>query len=145
MNTASRTALAVGGGYLLGRTRRLRFALLIGSAVTGRTLPTSPADLLRIGSALAADSAEFRRVRGAVRARLFPAGRAAVVAAAGHQLETLTARLSPPDDVLAADVDRDAGAVTIGEPLAVLAPVDVVFGDHARRVSENGHLPEGAP
>lgn len=134
---ASRIALAVGGGYLLGRTRKLKFAIVVGGAVTGRRLPTSPTQLLRMGAKVVAASPEFTRLSEAVRGRLLVAGRDAAIAAAGYQMELLTDRLTarlelletparPPRDV---DVHVDADVV---EPTAD-APELAALGAAASR------------
>jgi hypothetical protein len=99
---AQRIALAVGGGYLLGRTKKLRFALLVGGAITGRRLPTSPPQLVRMGAKVVAASPELSRLGDAVRGRLLVAGREAALAAAGHRMDELTGRLSARLELLEA-------------------------------------------
>lgn len=94
MNTPTRIVVAVGSGYLLGRTKKLKFAIAVGGAVTGTRLPTSTADLLRLGWRLVDVSPELTRLKSAVRGQLLVAGRTAAIAAASHHLEALTQRLT---------------------------------------------------
>lgn len=94
MSVTPRIAVAVDGGYLLGRTRKLRFAIVIGGAITGRRYPTSVADLLRMGARYVNASPELDRLKDGVRDRLLIAGRDAAIAIAGYQLEALTLRMT---------------------------------------------------
>lgn len=161
MNSTSRTVIAVGGGYLLGRTRKLRFALVVGGAVSGRRLPTSVADLLAMGWKVVAVSPEFVRLGDAVRAQLLPVGRAAAIAAAGRQIEALTARLAAQVDTLTISPDTTAAATSpapvagvaeiepaepVGPDIETLAPVEIIVveDDDTSRATENGHLIQGA-
>ena len=41
MQTPARVALAVGGGYLLGRTKKLRVAMTLAGLVAGKRLNTA--------------------------------------------------------------------------------------------------------
>ncbi len=168
---ASRIVLAVGGGYLLGRTKKLKFAITVGGAVTGRQLPASATDLLRMGWKFVAASPELTRLRDAVRGRLLVAGRDAAIAAAGYQMEVLTGRLTARLELLEDSTGPDAvpgstgsavAAVTAepatasestpvdpgmaGEPITVVAPDAGQADEHlGSRASSNGHVQEGAP
>jgi hypothetical protein len=54
MANGAKVALAVGAGYLLGRTKRTRLALMLAAAgITGK-FPSSPTDLSRTASSLSA-------------------------------------------------------------------------------------------
>lgn len=83
-------AAAVVGGYLLGRTKKMKFAIMLGSALAGKKISTNPADLLAQASKLIAASPELQRVDQAVRGRLLEAGKEAAMAAASSRMETLT-------------------------------------------------------
>jgi hypothetical protein len=111
-----RIALAVGGGYLLGRTRKLKFAILVGGAITGRRLPTSPTELLRMGAKVVAGSPELTRLSEAVRGQLWVAGRNAAIAAAGYQMEALTARLNARLELLENPDGSLGPVITASEP-----------------------------
>ena len=141
---APRIALAVGGGYLLGRTRKLRFAIVVGGAITGRRLPTSATELLRMGAKVVAASPDFARLSEAVRGPLLVAGRNAAIAAARHHMEVLTDRLTaqlellepahPALDVAAPEPTAEApAAVGPGavEPRFAVAPITVSVPDPA--------------
>lgn len=89
MKAGPQLALAIGAGYLLGRKRRLRWALVLAAAgATGRMGGASGAlvsQLRRIGS-----ESELGEIAGTVRGPLLQAGKAAVLAAVGSRLESVT-------------------------------------------------------
>lgn len=71
---------------------------MIGGAVTGRHLPTSPSELARMGAKVVAASPDLSRLSEAVSGRLLVAGRDAAIATAGYQIEVLTGRADAADD-----------------------------------------------
>jgi hypothetical protein len=87
MQTPARVALAVGGGYLLGRTKKLKLALTLGSVIAGRKLSAN--GLLGHGVEALRDSPEFDRLRE----QLTGAGRTAAMSAATSSLGRLSDRI----------------------------------------------------
>ncbi|HVV12793.1 hypothetical protein [Amycolatopsis sp.] len=86
-------AVAVGAGYLLGRTKKMRLALMIAAAgATGRA-GTSPQALLRNGLKELGASAELGKVTDIARDQLLGAAKAAAVTAASSRIEALNARI----------------------------------------------------
>jgi hypothetical protein len=86
MKRAGRIALAVGIGYVLGRKRKLRAALLLGAAAaTGR----GPA-----GRLLGGGSDDTPAGDGGMLGRLGEAGKAAARTAAGRPIDLLAERLN---------------------------------------------------
>jgi cobalt-zinc-cadmium efflux system membrane fusion protein len=47
MSDNSKIALGVAGGYLLGRTKKMKLALSLGGLLIGQKIPTNPRDLLK--------------------------------------------------------------------------------------------------
>ncbi|RAY13615.1 hypothetical protein DPM19_18220 [Actinomadura craniellae] len=88
-------ALAVGAGYCLGRTRKLRWALaLAGVGASSRKLPKGPAgELVAQGTQLLGSSPELKALAENVRGSLSEAGRAAAVAAVNNQMDALSTKL----------------------------------------------------
>src|SRR4051794_32163454 len=105
MDARMRAALAVGGGYLLGRTKKLKFALTVGSMVAGRKGANG---LLGQGIDLFRESPEFDRLRG----QLAGAGRSAALSAAAGSLGRLTDRIEygKDNDSDEDEADEEQGA-----------------------------------
>lgn len=93
MGNGVRIAAAVGVGYLLGRTRKMRVALmLVGAGATGK-LGKSPAMLLRQGMNVLGSSKELSTLTDTVRGRLAEAGKAAAVTAVSSQVDSLSDKI----------------------------------------------------
>jgi hypothetical protein len=88
----ARVALGVAGGYLLGRTKKMKLALMLGGMAAGRRAG-GPRELLSQGSKLLDASPELSRIVGDVRGRLLEAGKDAAMAVAVRQVEALTDRV----------------------------------------------------
>jgi len=85
-------ALGVAGGYLLGRTKKLKFAMMLGGMAAGRRAG-GPGQLLAQGTKLLGRSPELARLTDELRGRLLEAGKGAAVAVATRQVENLTERM----------------------------------------------------
>jgi hypothetical protein len=96
----ARVALGVAGGYLLGRTKKMKLALMLGGMAAGRRAG-GPGELLGQGTKLLAASPELSRLVSEVRGRLLEAGKGAVVAVATRQVESLTDRVGKRVESLA--------------------------------------------
>jgi hypothetical protein len=91
MNDSTKIALAVLGGYALGRRKKAKMALLLGSALVGKRL-----DMRSLGKEVMgrlSESPEVGRIVGDVRGELMSTGRAAAMAALSRPLENLADRL----------------------------------------------------
>ncbi|WP_232665601.1 hypothetical protein [Pseudonocardia sp. TRM90224] len=86
-------ALGVAGGYFLGRTKKMKLALMLGGMVAGRRAG-GPGELIAKGTSLLSSSPELSKLTGEVRGRLVEAGKAAALAVAARQVESLTDRVS---------------------------------------------------
>ncbi|MET9021740.1 hypothetical protein ABZV93_17305 [Actinopolymorpha sp. NPDC004070] len=87
MNNSTKIALAVVGGYVLGRRKKARFALLLGSALIGKRL-----DLRSLGQEAferLSESPQFGRIRDEVTGELASTGRAAAMASLSRPLDRL--------------------------------------------------------
>ncbi|MGY1894880.1 hypothetical protein ACW9HR_28825 [Nocardia gipuzkoensis] len=105
MKGGGRIALGVGIGYLLGRTRKMRFALSLAGAAMAKRSTGTPGDLLERGTSLLKSSPELTRITDTVRGELLGAARSAAVTAASSRLDALNARLQQ-GSTLPADEDR---------------------------------------
>jgi hypothetical protein len=87
-----RVALGVAGGYFLGRTKKMKLAMMLGGMAAGRRAG-GPGDLLKTGTKLLNSSPELSRLTDEVRGRLLEAGKGALLAVAARQVESLTDRV----------------------------------------------------
>ena len=110
MANGSKVAMAVGAGYLLGRTRKMRVALMLAAAgVTGK-FPGGPTQLVAQGLKSLGASADVSQLSQQLRGELLAAARAAAVAAATHQVDSLNDRLQGVTSTVGADeVLEDVG------------------------------------
>jgi len=85
--------VAVGVGYLVGRTRKLKLLMsLAGAGASGR-LGKNPAGLVKQATRLLDSSPELKTLTETVRGRLLEAGKAAAVTAASSRIDALSDRL----------------------------------------------------
>lgn len=92
MKAGPRVVLAVGVGYLLGRTRKMRLALMIAAAgATGKA--GGARQLLQRGLRGLADSPEFGQITDSLRGELLTAAKSAAASAATSRVKSLNSRL----------------------------------------------------
>ncbi len=98
MKRGAQTAAAVIAGYLLGRTKKMRLALMIAAAGATGKHGTNPTGLLRAGLSRLSDSAELGKLTDSVRGELLDAARAAATKAATSRIESLSQKLTESSD-----------------------------------------------
>jgi hypothetical protein len=89
----ARVALGVAGGYFLGRTKKMKLALMLAGMAAGRRAG-GPGELLSQGQKLLGRSPELTKLTDEMRGRLIDAGKQAAVAVATRQVEALTDRVT---------------------------------------------------
>jgi hypothetical protein len=123
MANGGKVALAVGAGYLLGRTRKMRVALMLAAAgITGK-FPGGPTQLVAQGLKSLGASADVSQLSQQLRGELLDAARAAALAAATHQVDSLNDRLQGVTSTVGADeLLEDVGDTVdrAGEPVRSL-------------------------
>ncbi|MFI5611949.1 hypothetical protein [Amycolatopsis sp. NPDC051903] len=93
MKAGTRMALGVAAGYLLGRTKKGRLALMLAAAgATGKT-GVSPAKLVQSGLKQLSSTAEVGQLTSLARDQLLTAAKSAAVTAASGRIESLSERL----------------------------------------------------
>ncbi|MGU3581880.1 hypothetical protein ACLBYD_01630 [Rhodococcus sp. C26F] len=93
MKPGARVALGVGIGYFLGRTKKMRVAMMLaGAGMTGK-LPSNPQELLQRSASMLGSSPEINKITESVRGELMHAARAAAVTAASNRIDSLNERL----------------------------------------------------
>ncbi|WP_329395980.1 DNA primase [Streptomyces melanogenes] len=111
MNNRLAIGLAVGAGYVLGRTKKAKLAFGIGTMVLGKRLKLSPGALAEFAAGQLESNPQFKEIGGQLREDLRGVGKAATGALVNRQLEGIADRLH--DRTL--DVqDRIAGVVPDG-------------------------------
>ncbi|MEU2553714.1 DNA primase [Streptomyces sp. NPDC013313] len=85
--------LAIGAGYLLGRTKKLKMALAVGSLVAGKKLNLGPRGLAELLNQQLRDNPQFKEIGDQLRQDLRGVGKAATGAMAERQMSALADRL----------------------------------------------------
>ncbi|NKQ25034.1 DNA primase [Streptomyces galbus] len=85
--------LAVGAGYLLGRTKKLKLAIAVGGLVAGKKLKLSPKAIGDLLSQQLKENPQFKELGDSLRQDLRGAGKAASGAMLERQLGSLADRL----------------------------------------------------
>ncbi|MGV9878716.1 DNA primase [Streptomyces sp. NPDC003006] len=108
--------LAVGAGYVLGRTKKAKFAFAVGTMVAGKRLRLSPKALGALVTQQLENNPQFKEIGDQLRQDMRGVGKAATGSLLNRQLEGLADRLH--DRTL--DVqDRISGVVPDGAKRAV--------------------------
>ncbi|MEU0744084.1 DNA primase [Streptomyces sp. NPDC006134] len=92
MNRAG-LGLAVGAGYLLGRTRKLKLAFAVGTLVAGKRMNLSPRAVADLVSHQLQNNPQFKEIGDQLRQDLRGVGKAASGAMVERQLDALADRL----------------------------------------------------
>ncbi|CAM5353707.1 hypothetical protein GCM10010329_40300 [Streptomyces spiroverticillatus] len=108
MNNRLGLGLAVGAGYLLGRTKKLKFAFAVGTFVAGKKLQLSPKALMDFASSQLQNNPQFKEIGDQLREDMRGVGKAATGAIINRQLSGLADKLH--DRTLNVQ-DRAAGIV----------------------------------
>jgi hypothetical protein len=115
MNSGAQTAAALAAGYFLGRTRKMRLALMIAAAGATGKLGTGPRELVQQGVKRLSESAEFSKITESVRGELLDAAKSAATAAATNRIGALNERLQQGPGAAAGAASDAAGGLTKDE------------------------------
>ncbi|MFD6434719.1 DNA primase [Streptomyces venezuelae] len=85
--------LAVGAGYVLGRTKKAKFAFAVGSMVAGKRLNLSPKALGQMVTQQLENNPQFKEIGDQLRQDMRGVGKAATGSLLNRQLEGLADRL----------------------------------------------------
>ena len=100
MTGKGQMAMAVGAGYMLGRTHKMKLALMLAGFGASRRFPTGSLGVLNEGRKLLADSPEVAKLGVTVRKELMNAVKAAAVTAASQRIDSLNTRLESGEDLV---------------------------------------------
>jgi hypothetical protein len=85
--------LAVGAGYVLGRTKKMKLAFAVGTMVAGKRMKLSPRAIADLVSQQLQDNPQFKEIGDQLRGDLRGVGKAATGALVERQIEGLADRL----------------------------------------------------
>ncbi|MEU1513444.1 DNA primase [Streptomyces sp. NPDC005811] len=85
--------LALGAGYLLGRTKKLKLAFALGTLAAGKRLNLTPQAVTELLSQQLKDNPQFKEIGEEIREDLRGVGKAATGALVERQMEALADRL----------------------------------------------------
>ncbi|HEX2299247.1 MAG TPA: hypothetical protein VHH34_12155 [Pseudonocardiaceae bacterium] len=94
MKHGGRVMLAVAGGYFLGRTKKMKLAIMLAGVASGNKIARDPTQLLAQGARLVQSNPQFAALGDQVRDRLVEAGKGVAVAVVSRQMDSLSERLS---------------------------------------------------
>ncbi|MEN0135094.1 MAG: hypothetical protein AAGC80_08090 [Rhodococcus sp. (in: high G+C Gram-positive bacteria)] len=101
MTGKGQIALAVGAGYMLGRTKKMKLALMLAAGGASRQFPSGGSlGLLNEGRKLLAESPEVAKLGKTVRHELMNAAKTAAVTAASQRINSLNSRLESGESLL---------------------------------------------
>ncbi|MDT0417957.1 hypothetical protein RM574_20955 [Streptomyces sp. DSM 41982] len=104
---------ALVGGYLLGRTRKARLALVVASCLAGKRLNLTPQDLLTAAVRKLRETPQFAELSDQMREELLTAGRTAADRRLSALADTLAARtaslLEPPQEDTGEEEEPEEG------------------------------------
>jgi uncharacterized membrane protein YgcG len=114
----ARIAMGVAGGYFLGRTKKMKLALMLGGWAAGRELG-GPGQIIGQAGKMLGENPQVAELTDQVRGRLLEAGKGAAMAVVTRQVEALTDRMSHRVEDLGgvgqvADLGRDFGDADLG-------------------------------
>jgi hypothetical protein len=99
MDTTTRVGTAIAAGYLFGRFKKLRLAIMVGTALASDNVRKSAVGLVQNGvGGLTADGAG--KLAGTAGSKILDAGRGAAVSAAAARLERISDRLAERTEAL---------------------------------------------
>src|SRR4051794_34702909 len=93
MSVPTKIAVGVAGGYLLGRTKKLRLAMALAGMLAGKRLAAQREDLLSQGTKLIQDNPQLKELQSQITRRLVEVAREAALTAAATRVEALTKSL----------------------------------------------------
>ncbi|MFE1023836.1 DNA primase [Streptomyces sp. NPDC058818] len=85
--------LAVGAGYLLGRTKKLKLAVAVGTMVAGKKMNLTPKGIAELVSSQLQNNPQFKEIGDQLRGDLRGVGKAASGAMVERQIDALADRL----------------------------------------------------
>jgi hypothetical protein len=93
MEDKTKVALAVGAGYMLGRTKNLKLAFTVAGLLAGQRIRANPQALLKQASTLVQNNPQLAALQSELQGRMIDAAKNAAVSVATSRVEKLTETL----------------------------------------------------
>ena len=93
MSATAKIGLGVAAGYLLGRTKKFKLAITVGSMLAGQRIATDRQGLMRQGAQLIDGNPELSKLRDEITGKMLEAAKAAAITTATSRLEGVTKSL----------------------------------------------------
>src|SRR4051795_2190448 len=116
MSSTARVATAITAGYFLGRFKKLRLALIVGSALANENVRSKGLGLLAKGGQGLTSSPEAKKLSQQISGPLMEAGKAAAVSVAAGRIDKLSDRLNERSAQLRGDEDQAEADDQADEP-----------------------------
>jgi hypothetical protein len=115
MSKTSRVATAVAAGYVLGRFKKLRMAVMVGSAMANDNVRNAALNYVKKGSGGLVPTSAGGTLTQQIGSKLLDAGKAAAVSAAASRVDSFSDRLASRSESLRG---TNGDEPTEGEPEA---------------------------
>ncbi|MGH3941333.1 MAG: hypothetical protein ACRDTG_22425 [Pseudonocardiaceae bacterium] len=135
MRYGGRVMLAVAGGYVLGRTKKMKLAIMLAGMASGNKIARDPAQLLQQGTKLVQSNPQLSALSDQVRGRLVDAGKGIAVAVVSRRMDALSDRLSERTQRLSGRLDERTGSSRVtrsGRATDAAEPADDDWVDEDR-------------
>ncbi|MFF5126903.1 DNA primase [Streptomyces syringium] len=129
MNNRTALGLAVGAGYLLGRTKKAKLAFAVGTLVMGKRLNAGPGALTGLVTDRLRDNPQFKELGDQLREDLRGVGKAATGALVNRRIDALADRLHESTLDVRDRISGVAPALDEEEEAEDTAPEDAVDDD----------------
>ena len=108
MSVSTRVGTALAAGYVLGRFKKLRLALVMASALSNKQVRSSGLSLLQPMTAGLASSPEAQKLGKQITSQLVEAGKAAAMTAATQRIDKLSDTLNERSALLGEGTDEES-------------------------------------
>jgi hypothetical protein len=142
MKCGSQIAVGVLAGYLLGRSHKIKLAVLMALLALGGKLPVDPADLLR-RTPLGAEGGPLDKLTGDLRSQLIDAGKSVAMSAASSRIDSLSDKLQQRAETMRAPGGKKGEARPAAEePREERKPREYEYEDEYEGEYEDEYEPE---
>jgi outer membrane biosynthesis protein TonB len=100
MSSNAKVVIAVASGYLLGRSKKMKLAITVGSMLAGQRIATDPRGLMKQGQQLVQGNEELSQIQDQIQSKLLEAAKAAALATLSSRMELFSDSIRDRTDSL---------------------------------------------